>query len=137
MNRKQRRAEKKKSHDPAFVVKQSDMRSHIDRLLKNDPIVQQALQEEARRVNLEEAKKQDLDIMTLILYSLYRGEGYGKKRLIRVASTMNDLKKYYEGLFEELDMYAMRKHLREEAGVDVEKLDEEIEKYVKEHSTEG
>ena len=60
MNRKQRRANKVKSHDPAFMVRESDMRSHIDRLLKTDPRVQQALEEEADRVQLLVAQKQTL-----------------------------------------------------------------------------
>ena len=39
MNRKQRRAKGVKNSDPAFMVRQSDIQSHIDRLLKNDPTV--------------------------------------------------------------------------------------------------
>lgn len=137
MNRKQRRAEKKQNHDPAFMVRQSDMRAHIDRLLHNDPIVLKAIQEEAHRINLEEAKKQDCDILTLILMSLHRSkEKMGRKRLLRFCSTFNELQKYYEDLYGDCDLYAMRKHLREEVGIDVERINEEVAKFLDENPDE-
>ena len=137
MNRKQRRAEKKQSHDPAFMVRQSDMRAHIDRLLHNDPIVLKSIQEEAHRINLEEAKKQDCDILTLILMSLHRSkEKMGRKRLLRFCATFNELQKYYADLYEDCDLYAMRKHLREEVGIDVERINEEVAKFLDENPDE-
>ena len=138
MNRKQRRAEKKKheTHDPAFMVHRSDMRAHLDRILRNDPVVQQAIQEEAHRVNLEEAKKQDMDILTLILMSLHRREGFGRKRLLRFCHNFNELQKYYSDFFKDLDMFAMRRHLRDEVGIDVEKINEEVAKFLDENPDE-
>lgn len=138
MNRQQRRANKQKSHDPVYMVRTSDMRSHIDRLLKSDPLVQQAIQEEARRVNLEEMEKQEADIRALILLSLRRSEKFGRKRLLRFAKTLTELQEKYEKSYEECDRYAMRLHLREEVGIDVEHLEEEVEKFVvEENSNKG
>lgn len=134
MNRKERRARGIKNHDPAVMVKNSEMRSHIHSLLKNDPDVQKAIQEEVRVANLEEAKKQDLDILTLILFTLHRSEKYGRIRLLRYAKTLTVLKDYYEGRYEDCDMFAMRQHLKEETGIDVEHLDEEVEKFATEES---
>lgn len=134
MNRKQRRANKKKSHDPAYMVRQSDMRDHIDRLLKNDPLVLQAIQEEARRANLAEAKEQEVDVKALFLLVIRRSEGYGRKRLLRIAKTLNELMKDYEECLGDCDRFAMRYQLKEEVGIDVAHLDEEIEKYVAEEN---
>lgn len=134
MNRKQRRANKKKSRDPAYMVRQSDMRDHIDRLLKNDPIVLQAIQEEARRANLAEAKEQEVDVKALFLLVIRRSEGYGRKRLLRIAKTLNELMKDYEECLGDCDRFAMRYQLKEEVGIDVAHLDEEIEKYVAEEN---
>ena len=131
MNRKQRRANKQKTHDPVYTVRESDMRSHIDRLLKTDPNVQRAIQEEARRVSLIEAEKQDKEIFTLILMSLHRSEKYGRKRLLRFAKTLMEMKEQYREHYEECDMLAMKKHLLLETGIDVDHLKEEVEKYVK------
>lgn len=136
MNRKQRRANKQKSNDPAFVVKQSDMRAHLDRVLKNDPIVLKAIQEEAHRVNLAEAKKQDMDILTLILMCLHKRERYGRVRLLRFCNTFNELQKYYSDFYGDSDLFAMRKHLKEEVGVDVERINEEVAKFLNENPNE-
>lgn len=136
MNRKQRRANKQKSHDPAYMVKQSEMRSHIDRLLQSEE-VQQAIKEEANRVYIKEAKKQDVDIITLILMSLHRSkERMGRIRLLRFCHTFNELQKYYEGRYDDCDMFAMRKHLKEEVGIDVERINEEVEKFLNENPNE-
>lgn len=136
MNRQQRRAEKKaKTHDPAYMVKQSDMRSHFDRVLQSEE-VQSAIREEARRVSREEARQSDCDILTLILMALHRREGYGRTRLLRFCNMFNELQKYYEGFYEDCDMFAMRKHLREEVGIDVERIKEEVEKFLDENPDE-
>ena len=132
MNRKQRRANKNKSHDPAYMVRQSDIRDHIDRLLKNDPLVLQAIQEEAHRANLAELKEQEVDVKALFLLVIRRSEGYGRKRLLRIAKTLNELMKDYEESLGDCDRFAMRYQLKEEVGIDVTRLDEEIEKYVAE-----
>ena len=138
MNRKQRRAEKKaKSHNSAHKVNDIDMRSHIDRLLKNDPYVRQVLQEEAHRANLEETRKQNCDILTLILMSLHKSkEKMGRKRLLRFCHTFNELQKYYEDFYEDCDMFAMRKLLKEEVGIDVEHINDEIERFLNENPDE-
>ena len=139
MNRKQRRAEKKKNHethDPAYMVHRSDMRAHLDRILKNDPVVLKAIEEEAHRVNLAEAKKQDRDILTLILMSLHRRENFGRKRLLRFCHTFNELQKYYSDFYTDLDMFAMRSHLKDEVGIDVEKINEEVAKFLNENPDE-
>ena len=135
MNRQQRRANKQKNHEPTFTVKQSDMRSHIDRVL-NSVEVQEAIREEARRVSREEAKQSDLDILTLILMSLHRGEKFGRKKLLRFCHYFNELQKYYEGFFEDCDLFAMRYHLKQEVGIDVEHITEEIERFLNENPDE-
>ena len=135
MNRKERRANKKKSHDPAYMVRESDMKAHIDRLLHSDS-VQQVIQEEAHRANLAEAKKQDCDILTLILMSLHSREGFGRVRILRFCNTFNELQNYYADFYEDCDMFAMRKHLREEVGIDVERINEEVEKFLNENPNE-
>lgn len=136
MNRKQRRANKKTTHDPAFMVKQSEMQSHIDRLLKFDPNVQKAIQEEAHRVNLEEAKKQAEDIDALILMTLHDVFGFGKTRLLRFAKGLAELQKYYEDRYEDCDIFAMKMHLRDYIGIDVSELQKEVERIAAEESTD-
>lgn len=137
MNRKERRAKGiKNNHDPAVMVKQSDFQSHFDRFLQSDE-VQRAIQEEARRVSLLEAQKQDVDILTLILMSLHKSkEKMGRVRLLRFCVTFNALQRYYEGRYEDADLFAMRKHLKEEVGIDVEHINDEIERFLNEHPDE-
>lgn len=133
MSKKKRKD--KKPHDPAYMVKQSEMRLHIDRLLKSDPLVQQAINEEVKRATMNEMKEQEVDIKALFLLTIRRSENYGRKRLLRVAKTLNELMKGYEEFYEDCDRYAMRVHLRNEVGIDVEHLDEEVEKFVAEENT--
>ena len=135
MNRKQRRAKGVKNSDPAFMVRQSDMQSHIDRLLKSDPTVQQAIQEEAHRVNLLEAKKQAEDIDALILMTLHEIFGFGKTRLLRFAKGLAELQKYYEGRYEDCDLFTMKSHLRDYVGIDVAELQKEVERLATEESS--
>lgn len=135
MNRKQRRAKGVKNSDPAFMVRQSDMQSHIDRLLKSDPTVQQAIQEEAHRVNLLEAKKQAEDIDALILMTLHDIFGFGKTRLLRFAKGLAELQKYYEDRYEDCDIFAMKMHLKDYVGIDVTELQKEVERLATEEST--
>lgn len=137
MNRKQRRANKSVAKDPAFMVKKSEMTSHIGGLLKHDDGVQKAIQEEVHRVELLEAKKQAEDIDTLILMTLHKVFGFGRVRLLRFAANLNDIHKYYEDLYEDCDMFAMKKHLKEWVGIDVTKLEEEIVNATEESSTKG
>lgn len=135
MNRKQRRAKGIKNSDPAFMVRQSDMQSHIDRLLKNDPTVQQAIQEEAHRVELSEAKKQAEDIDALILMTLHDVFGFGKIRLLRFVKGLAELQKYYEDRYEDCDLFAMKTHLKEYIGIDVAELQKEVEEIAAEESS--
>lgn len=135
MNRKQRRAKGVKNSDPAFMVRQSDMQSHIDRLLKSDPTVQQAIQEEAHRVNLLEAKKQAEDIDALILMTLHEIFGFGKTRLLRFAKGLVELQKYYEDRYEDCDIFAMKMHLKDYVGIDVTELQKEVERLATEESS--
>ena len=137
MNRKERRAKGIKNTDPTFTLKRSDLKTHIDNLLRGDPSVLKAIQEEAHRANLEEAKKQDCDILTLILMSLHRSkEKWGRKRLLRFCYTFNELQKYYSDFYEDCDLFAMRVHLRDEVGIDVERIQEEVEKFLDENPDE-
>ena len=136
MNRQQRRANKQKNHDPAFVVKKSNFKEYFNNLLYNDPLVKQAILDEARRVSLEEAKRQDVDILTLILMSLHKREGFGRVRLLRFCNTFNELQKYYEENFEECDLFAMRKHLKDVVGIDVERINEEVKRFLDENPNE-
>lgn len=135
MNRKQRRAKGVKNSDPAFMVRQSDMQSHIDRLLKSDPIVQQVIQEEAHRVNLLEAKKQAEDIDALILMTLHDIFGFGKTRLLRFAKGLAELQKYYEDRYEDCDIFAMKMYLKDNIGIDVSELQKEVERVAAEESS--
>ena len=135
MNRKQRRAKGIKNSDPTLVVKQSEMRSRIDTLLKNDPVVQKAIQEEAHRVNLLEAKKQDEDINALILWTLHSVFGFGKTRLLKFVSGLVELQKYYEDRYEDCDLFAMKQKLKEQCDIDVSKLQEEVERIATEESS--
>lgn len=132
MNRKQRRAKGIKNHDPAFMVKKSDMHSHIDNLLKSDPEVQKAIKEEAHRANLLEAKQQAEDIDTLILMNLHTTFGFGKTRLLRFVEGLAELHKYYNDKYVDDDIYAMKKYLKEKVGIDVSQLQEEVEHNVEE-----
>ena len=135
MNRKQRRAKGVKNSDPAFMVRQSDMQSHIDRLLKSDPTVQQAIQEEAHRVNLLEAKKQAEDIDALILMTLHEIFGFGKTRFLRFVKGLAELQKYYEDRYEDCDLFAMKMHLKDYVGIDVTELQKEVERLATEESS--
>ena len=129
MNRKQRRAKGIKKSEPAYMVKQSEISSHIDRFLKSDPNIQKAIQEEVQKNTLAEIKEQEIDIQALFLLAVRRSEKLGKKRLLRVARTLIELMKHYEERYEDCDRYAMRLHLKEEVDIDVEHLEEEIERY--------
>ena len=132
MSHKKKRANKK-NHDPAYMVRESDMRSHIDRLLKSDPCVQKAIDEEVKRVSLIEFKEQEVDIWALFLLAIRRSEKYGRKRLLRVSKTISEvLKSYEEG---DCDRSTMRTQLRKEVCIDVEHIEEEVEKFVKEQDT--
>ena len=135
MNRKQRRAKGVKNSDPAFMVRQSDMQSYINRLLKSDPNVQKAIQEEAHRVNLLEAKKQAEDIDAIILMTLHEIFGFGKTRLLRFAKGLAELQKYYEDRYEDCDIFAMKMHLKDYVGIDVTELQKEVERLATEEST--
>ena len=68
----------------------------------------------------------------MILYGLHTSEGYGRKRLLRYAKTIKNLIDYYEGKYEEYALDAMRMHLKEKVGIDVYKLQEEVEKFERE-----
>ena len=135
MNRKQRRAEKKKNHEPTLMVKRSDLRAYVDSMVKSDE-VQKAILEEAKRVNLEVAVQQDIDILTLILMSLRRREKWGRTKLLRFCYYFNELQKYYAGFYEDCDMFAMRYDLKREVGIDVEKINDEIERFLNENPNE-
>ena len=135
MNRKERRAKGIKNTDPAFVMKRSDMQSHIDRLVHTDPIVQKAIREEAHRLNLLEAKKQAEDIDAIILMTLHDVFGFGKKRLLQYVKGLAELQKYYDDRYEEYALSAIKMHLRDQVGIDVVKLHKEVEQFATEEST--
>lgn len=127
---------KGKNPDPAYMVRQSDIQSHIDRLLKNNPDVHRTIQEEAHRVNLLEAKKQAEDIDALILMTLHEVFGFGKTRLLRFAKGLAELQKYYEDRYEDCDLYAIKVHLRDYVGIDVAELQKEVERLANEESAD-
>ena len=137
MSSKKKRRKNKATHDPAYMIRRSDMRTHIDRLLRHDPVVQESLHEEAKRINRIESQQAGVDILTIILMSLHRSkEKMGRKRLLRFCYNFNDLQKYYEGRYADCDMFAMRKHLKEEVGIDVEHINDEIERFLNENPEE-
>ena len=137
MNRQQRRANKVKNHDPVYMVRESDFRAHIDRLLKTDQSVREAVHREADRVMAEEAKKQEKDINALVLLALRRCEKkkWGRKKLLHFYKTMCELHNQYWDSYGDCDRLAMKMHLKNETGIDIDNLDEEVAKYVKEPST--
>lgn len=126
---------KSKVSTPKGSVKSSAVRERIDSMLHNDPKVQEAIREEARRANLLEAKRQAEDIDALILISLHRIFGFGKKRLLQFVEGLAELQKYYEDRYEDCDIYAMKVHLREQVGIDVAELQKEVEKRATEETT--
>lgn len=132
MNRKERRAKKVKNNDPTITLKQSEVKAHIDALIKSDEGVQRAIQEEAHRLNLLEVKKQAEDIDAIILMSLHSVFGLGKTRLLRFVKGLAELQKYYEDMYEDCDIYAMKRYLKDRLGIDVAELRKEVEASVKE-----
>lgn len=136
MNRKQRRAKGIKNNDPTVCLKKSETRSYIDGLVHNDPEVQKVILEEAHRVQLLEAKAQAEDIDALILMNLYQVFGFGKTRLMRFVKGLVELQKYYEDRYEDCDMFAMKKHLKDYIGIDVSELQKEVEKIAAEESSD-
>lgn len=135
MNRKQRRAKGIKNTDPAICLKKSETRSYIDGIVHKDLEVQKIISEEAHRLNLLEAKKQAEDLDTLILMSLYEVFGFGKTRLLRFVKGFVKLQKYYEDRYEDCDMFAMKKYLKDYIGIDVSELQKEVEKIASEESS--
>lgn len=125
MNRQQRRAQSKKKKGPAPVNK-NEARKYINSLIQKDPKVQEAILEEARRINLLEAQKQQEDIDVMILMTLHECFGFGKTRLLRFAKGLVKVHKYYLDRYEDSDIYAMKSYLKDKVGLDVEKLEEEI-----------
>lgn len=135
MNRKERRAKGVKNTDRTIVLKESEVRAFIRNFLKNDPDVQKEIAEESRRVSIEELNKQEVDVDTIILSVLHNSEGYGRKRLLRFAGNFIALRNYYKNRYEDCDMFAMRKHLKESTGIDVENLSEELRRFATEENT--
>lgn len=133
MNRKQRRAKGVKSHDPAFVIKQSEMSSFIGQMLQTEE-VKKVIKEEAERVNLQEAQKMAEDIDVLILMTLHTEFDFGKVRLERFVKGLAKLKKYYEGRYEDSDIFAMKRYLEERVGVNIADIQKEVDKIVSEES---
>ena len=131
--RKQAKNEARKQ-DPTYTFKRSEMREYLKNLLRTDPEVQKVLQEEAHEKELEERKKQSLDLDTLILMALRRVEKYGHKRMLNFAKELEEIHKYYHDFYKDCDMYAMRRHLKDEVGIDVELLNEEVAKLAEENS---
>lgn len=120
---------KKKSKavkDPVYNLKESEIRNHIINLLKYDEPTQRLMREEARRIQNEEAQKQSSDIDTLILATLHQEFGFGKSRLLRFAKSLEVLHKYYEDKYEDCDIVAMKTHLRDRVGLDVDNLEGEL-----------
>ena len=132
MNRKERRAKGIKNSDPTLVLKQSDIKAQVDALIKSDEGVQRVIQEEAHRLNLLEVKKQAEDIDAIILMSLHSVFGLGKTRLLRFVKGLAELQKYYEDMYEDCDIYAMKRYLKDRLGIDVAELRKEVEASVKE-----
>ena len=136
MNRKQRRAKKIKNHDPVYMVKKSDMRGRIDSMIKNDPEVQKAIQEEAHRLNVLDMQRLAEDIDTVILTNLHQTFGFGKKRLLRFVSTFVKLHKFYGDRYEDSDIFAMKQYLKEKVGIDVADIEKEVERLAEEESAD-
>lgn len=132
MNRKQRRAKKVKNTEPVYCLKSSDIKGHIDNIIDKDPAVQKAIQEEARRVNLEEARAVAEDTDARILMSLHTVFGFGKTRLLRFYKGLIDLHLFYQGRYEDCDTFAMKQYLKDKVGIDVSELQKEIDKIVEE-----
>ena len=134
MNRKERRAKGIKNSDPTIVLKQSDVGNYLKNLVRQDLSVRKAIQEEAERISTIELNKTETDMDTLILMSLHK-LGFGRTRLLRFAKILMDLREAYKERYEDCDTFAMRKHLLESTGINVEKLREEVEKFATEEDS--
>ncbi len=119
------------------MVKRSEVRSQIDSIIKNDPMVQQAIQEEAHRANLHEAKKQAQDIDALILMALHHTFGFAKVRLLRFAKGLAEVQKYFEDRYDDSDMFAMKKYLKDKLDIDITKFQEEVDRLAAEEDTDS
>lgn len=128
---------RKKTKDPAYMVRNSDLKNHIDRVIKSDDGVQRAIQEEVQRLLSLEEDEREVDMRAIFLLTLRRHSNLGRKRLLQYAKTLNEELKKYREKYEECDRYAMRIHLREEVGIDVEHLDEEVKKLAEEENTDS
>lgn len=138
MNRKQRRARGVKNTDPTIVLKRSEMKQYFDNLIQTDPLVQETIMQEVKRVNLEEVKRQSEDIDTVILMTLHSEFGFGKKRLLRFVKGLAEIHKYFENRYEDCDIIGMKMYLEERLGLNVAELKEEVERYATEKgATEG
>ena len=129
-----KKRKEQKPHDPAYMLKQSQVKSHIDMMLKSDPTVQKAIQEEVRRAGLAEAQRQAEDIDAILLMGLHLTYGLGRKRLMRFVKTLADLRKYYGEVYEDCDIDAIKLDLKRYVRIDVAEFEREVEVYATQES---
>lgn len=89
--------------------------------------VQKSIQQEISRQTGENVRKLSLNIQALVLWSLHQQLGFGKKRLLKFQKNflplIEDLQEYYQAEDANETEFICLYKLKNEVGIDVEKLD--------------
>lgn len=119
MNRAERRKMKKSGKEvksePVYVLKKSE----VDRLAVSD-LAKEAMMKEINRQILEKDREYQLDVDTMVLWTLYQHYGWGKKRLREFYLAMFEEHLRMRDYYELDDLYPERQKLKEKVGVDIE-----------------
>ncbi len=107
--------------DPTLNIKLSELGSKM-----MTPAMQRAMEHEINQQCLEHDERLSLDIDTMVLWTLHRHLGFGKKRLhdfyIAMAAEHRRMREYYQ-----MDDLYPERHKLKEMGVDVEQWQKEIQ----------
>lgn len=125
MNRQQRRKLQKQGvqvpKDPTINIKLSELGGKM-----MTPAMQRAMEHEINQQCLEHDERLSLDIDTMVLWTLHRHLGFGKKRLhdfyIAMAAEHRRMREYYQ-----MDDLYPERHKLKEMGVDIEEWQKEIQ----------
>lgn len=90
-----------------------------------------ALEAEINRQTAQNVKNLSLNLQALVLWELHEQEGWGKKKLLRFQKDflpmIKELQRFYELENASETDFVCRYKLKNEVGIDVEKLDEMFE----------
>ena len=90
--------------------------------------VRKALQQEVNRQTGENVRKLSLNIQALVLWSLHKQLGFGKKRLLRFQNAflplIDELQEFYQTDDADETEFVCLYKLKNEVGIDVEELSE-------------